>query len=678
MTCLLALLLSFPCARNVIAQRTIHVPADQPTIQAGVDAAQSGDTVLVAPGIYHENVVLNEKAITVTSGATTYQDAATTIIEGQTAAPTVLIESLQVVTPPVSTLNGFTIRHISGLATTASDTGDGVAAVVAGAKVTHNQILGNLGCGIASWASDPFLAQGNLISSPSVGDCGTLAGKVLRGLNEVYAVAGSIAVYGGGDVIDNRIVNSHALPFSSQGIAYAQAISPTVRGNVLIGNSGAGSSISFRSVLDTYIIQNLIENNSTTDLNAPSIIRSGAVGNNTLVMVNNTVQAPLNYPEAFDLSDSIGTQNISNNLFIGSIPGQVIRCYYIVQGNSGAPQNVPPDGAVFKDNDVYGNGTAQNYTCASPSGTSGNLSTDPQFVDPANGNFHLQRSSPAVAAGDANAPMLPPLDLDDRNRTVCGTVDLGVYELHPQPAITVTSSNNPSAGTTPVTFTANVAGNCNVPTGTVTFFDGGTPLGTQTLSAGASASLTTSALIVGSHNITVSYAGDANFDPSTSATLVQVVTGYPTTLTCTASPNPALLTGFRAHGTVMSPFGTPTGTVTFQVAGGVGVGGSLVQGSADVPLPNPGPGTSVLTGTYSGDTQFAPGTCTLSETGVGLASTVTLGGSPNPAVLGQVVTFTRRGAPRPRSNDGGHRSIGYRYVCRRRRTARDCSTRRGR
>ena len=45
----------------------INVPNDQPNIQAGINAATDGDTVLVENGTYYENIRFMGKAITVAS-----------------------------------------------------------------------------------------------------------------------------------------------------------------------------------------------------------------------------------------------------------------------------------------------------------------------------------------------------------------------------------------------------------------------------------------------------------------------------------------------------------------------------------------------------------------------------------------------------------------------------------
>jgi len=74
----------------------INVPADQPTIQAGIDAADDADTVLVKPGTYVENINYNGKLITVgslflTTLNTTY--ISTTIIDGDSLDTVVKFES---------------------------------------------------------------------------------------------------------------------------------------------------------------------------------------------------------------------------------------------------------------------------------------------------------------------------------------------------------------------------------------------------------------------------------------------------------------------------------------------------------------------------------------------------------------------------------------------------------
>src|SRR5262249_45568208 len=84
----------------------------------------------------------------------------------------------------------------------------------------------------------------------------------------------------------------------------------------------------------------------------------------------------------------------------------------------------------------------------------------------------------------------------------------------------LSSSQNPSSFGQPVKFAVNVTGLS--PTGSVSLFDGGTQIGTETLAAGI-ASFTISSLAVGSHSLTAQDSGDPNNAANTSAALIQTV-----------------------------------------------------------------------------------------------------------------------------------------------------------
>lgn len=89
-------------------------------------------------------------------------------------------------------------------------------------------------------------------------------------------------------------------------------------------------------------------------------------------------------------------------------------------------------------------------------------------------------------------------------------------------SITLTSSANPSTVNVPLTFTASVAP--LAATGTVTFKDGTTTLGTSTINSSSGvATFSTSTLASGSHSITAVYNGNSSYPSKTSSVLTESV-----------------------------------------------------------------------------------------------------------------------------------------------------------
>src|SRR5260370_22992740 len=102
----------------------------------------------------------------------------------------------------------------------------------------------------------------------------------------------------------------------------------------------------------------------------------------------------------------------------------------------------------------------------------------------------------------------------------------------------------------------------------VTFLDGGSSIGTATVRGGVAA-FTSSALALGSHTITTSYAGDGKFNGSTGSLTgnPQVVNKPNTTTAVISSQNPSAsgqpVTFTATVSLVPKAAGTPTATVTF-------------------------------------------------------------------------------------------------------------------
>ncbi len=185
----------------------INVPSDQATIQEAINAAIKGDTILVAPGIYYENINFSGKNILlgsyfILSEDTTY--ISQTIIDGNNDGTVVTFASGE---DSTSVLCGFTVRN----GNKDSGAGGGIFIVeshpyLKNVIVTQNS-AGNGGGILINYYSNPLLTNvtisGNIsklegISGHSVGGGGLLIIANSNPILENVLIENNIAQRGAG------------------------------------------------------------------------------------------------------------------------------------------------------------------------------------------------------------------------------------------------------------------------------------------------------------------------------------------------------------------------------------------------------------------------------------------------------------------------------------------------
>ena len=196
----------------------------------------------------------------------------------------------------------------------------------------------------------------------------------------------------------------------------------------------------------------------------------------------------------------------------------------------------------------------------------------------------------------------------------------------------------------PVNYSvAVVAPGTGTPTGNVTVSDG-TQSCTGTVAAGTcSITFTTP----GAKSLTATYAGNTNFNGSTSSPAAHTVNKANTTATISSDlPDPSVVgqaVTINYSVAVVAPgTGTPSGNVTVS-DGTQSCTGTVAAGTCSITFTTPG--AKSLTATYAGDANFnssastPPTSHTVNPAGPADTTTSITSDSPNPSVVGQMVTF---------------------------------------
>ena len=200
-----------------LSAATIHVPGDQPTIQAGIDAAVDGDTVLVADGTWtgpgNRDIDFLGKAVTVRSE--NGREACTIDCEGNSSN---LHRAFLLVNGegPGSVIQGFTI--IDGY-----HTGDGGAIHASGSspRILDNAFISNV-----SWDSGGAIRCGGTT---------LIKGNIFEENFAIFDYGGAVFLQGGSVLLENNIIENNTADYGGGGIA-CRGGTPTFVNNLIRNN----------------------------------------------------------------------------------------------------------------------------------------------------------------------------------------------------------------------------------------------------------------------------------------------------------------------------------------------------------------------------------------------------------------------------------------------------------
>jgi parallel beta-helix repeat protein len=399
-------------ASDAALAATIHVPADSATIQAAIERARAGDTVLVDAGTYHERLDFLGKAITVTSRLGAEQ----TIIDADGLGPVVRFHTGET---RASILGGFTLQNGNALKPTTGN-GGGVQISYASPTVQDSIITGNAGCsgnGIAAEFSSALIKNNHI-----VGNVGGCTGD---------AMGGGIYIGGaGGAEISGNLIEKNRKTGEGGGIAMLGAGGPLIVRNVIRGNKshydGGGISLggdSYPTVADNVIYGNDAPVGGGIGLFVGGTTTSGGVWLNNTVADNVSNAGSELYAAGF-ASQAI----LTNNIFFTSNGASTVLC----DRGFGAQSPVFVHNDFVNTSGAIGDGDG---ACPDPLASGDNLSLDPRFAKgKAEKAYRLSAGSPLIDAGTP-AKQAGKLDAAGQDRVVDGdgdgvaVIDLGAFEF---------------------------------------------------------------------------------------------------------------------------------------------------------------------------------------------------------------------------------------------------------